>query len=413
MRIILFSLALALPLPVKAITIRVDYRFDTEGFFETPGAKEAMQAVADRWSRIITQDLAAVNIQDEDFNDIRFQLENPGNGQTIQLSAAASVESDRLVSAGAGPADIYLDGFTLEEDVWILFAGGRALSSDGRGGSIGLGAFFPTQLGFIGAADDPEGIVNRVFNVGSNSLDVLGRTVAFDVNRDWHFGVFETAPTGTIDFYSIALHEVGHALGLNSTGNLQLEPLLVTGRYTGQFAVDAYNLDNEEQIDALEIVRLSPRDYHWANNLYQSRVFQLGGPSQFGVVGSDVLQDLLMDPSARFTPDVQRLEVTNVEIGALRDLGWSIIAEDPPVEPAPVLGIERSPEGVVRLSIPSREGRNYTIQTSIGVDNWMSVSPALIGDGSNLSWEDGQEGFVDPNESSIDLASKFYRVIEN
>lgn len=406
MRLLLIVSALVLPL--QAFTIRVDYRFDSEGFFDNPDARAALEAAAARWSRIIDQDLLAVDIGDEAQSDVRFQLANPGTGQVIQLSAAASASSDFFTQFGQPEADVYLDGFFLEEDVWILFAGARSLNSSiALGGSIGLG------INLVGVDEDPESIVNRGFNNGPDSLSVLGGIVSFDVDSDWHFGLFEEAPLGQIDFYTIALHEIGHGLGLNSTGNPQFDSLLSAEQYTGQFAVEAYNADNNDDVNTLEIVRLSPRDYHWENNVYQSQIFELGGPSRFGVVGDGELQDLLMDPAAAFSQNVRRLEVTNVEVGALRDLGWSVITEDPPAEPAPVVEVERSPEGVVRLSIPSRVERTYTIQTSISAGVWFSVSPVLLGDGSNLSWEDGEEGFIDPVGNSVDLADKFYRVIEN
>jgi hypothetical protein len=46
-----------------------------------------------------------------------------------------------------------------------------------------------------------------------------------------------------------------------------------------------------------------------------------------GTVGTDGLQDLLMEPTANFTAAVKRFELTNVDVAALRDVGWSTVAQ--------------------------------------------------------------------------------------
>ncbi len=410
-----FLAGLSLTLPVQALTIQVDYRFDTEGFFDAPGAKEAIEAAASRWGRIINQNLLAVNIQDDARNDVRFAPIHPATGKQIQMSAAASAGSDFLVEVGAPAADIYLDGFELAEDTWILFVGGRNMDDLGAAGPIGLGT------NFDGVDTDPESLVNRGFNSGPDSLSVLGGSAAFSVNANWNFDLNDPSGAGGIDFYSIALHEIGHAFGLCSRSSPKWIELSSSGTYQGEAAISAFNADNVEVgepmevmlVNALELENPNGRDYHWKTGAQKSKIFQFGQPSRFGVVGSDELQPLLMDANLNLNAQYPRLEITNVEVGGLIDLGWSIISEDPPPPPELPLALERSVNGGIKLSLPTKVGSTYTIQTTTDGVSWLNVEPSITGDGETLNWEDGQEGFVDPNGNAIDLSGKFYRVIEN
>ncbi|MCB1099013.1 MAG: PEP-CTERM sorting domain-containing protein, partial [Verrucomicrobiae bacterium] len=60
---------------------------------------------------------------------------------------------------------------------------------------------------------------------------------------------------------------------------------------------------------------------------YDSYIFSEANPNLIGTVGTGVLQDMLMEPSADFTATVRRLELTNVDVAALQDLGWSVVPE--------------------------------------------------------------------------------------
>lgn len=44
-------------------------------------------------------------------------------------------------------------------------------------------------------------------------------------------------------------------------------------------------------------------------------------------MGAGNLQDLLMEPVANFGGGIDRLEITNTDIGAMRDMGWTVIPE--------------------------------------------------------------------------------------
>jgi hypothetical protein len=72
---------------------------------------------------------------------------------------------------------------------------------------------------------------------------------------------------------------------------------------------------------------VSSTNRHWQDGAYDSRIFQNANPKLVATVGTGNLQDLLMEPTANFTPTVKRFELTNVDVAALRDLGWSTVPQ--------------------------------------------------------------------------------------
>ena len=111
---------------VTAFEIVVDYTYDTQGFFADPIRRTAIEAVAGRFSRVITSELLAV----EPVLDLgrptnwRIGFDHPGNGGLYQLSTATDRNSDAIYDLSGDEAEEY--GFPgLEADQWILFAGGR------------------------------------------------------------------------------------------------------------------------------------------------------------------------------------------------------------------------------------------------------------------------------------------------
>jgi hypothetical protein len=221
---------LAALIPLKGIEIKVDYRYDSQGFFDNPAAKTVIEAAAARWSRIVNQTLLPVNMKDEDVVDGRFEIIHPGTGKNHVLSAAASKATDFYFKVGQPAADEYLGGFSLDEDVWILYVGGRNLDGAGRGAPIG-GA---RNLASVYA--DPESFLNRGFNLGVSSLTVIGGTVSFDLDRNWSFEFLQPEGGISLDFYSIALHEIGHCLGLNARSVAEFHDLIEEDRFVGDNA---------------------------------------------------------------------------------------------------------------------------------------------------------------------------------
>src|SRR4051812_26054711 len=70
--------------PAQAIHITVDYRYDTNNFFNTQQKKDALEAAAARYSTIITTSLSAETLSDNG-TDPRIGFSHPGTGADFQV----------------------------------------------------------------------------------------------------------------------------------------------------------------------------------------------------------------------------------------------------------------------------------------------------------------------------------------
>ncbi|MCL1471935.1 hypothetical protein [Argonema antarcticum] len=159
--------------------IEFDYRFDSKGFFNDPARRQALEAAGNIWESYI---------QDE-FPDV---------GAGIQLNAI-NPETDQPVPVTL-PSGI---------DDLLIFVG----SEDLTGSTLGEG----------GSSSGAAGTIFEKRYFGSNFEPHVGHIV-FDTNspdgspRLWFFDPTPTTgndiPPGQSDFISIALHEIGHVLGV-------------------------------------------------------------------------------------------------------------------------------------------------------------------------------------------------------
>ncbi|MGK0188474.1 MAG: hypothetical protein ACI9R3_004285 [Verrucomicrobiales bacterium] len=331
--LVLATLALLGLTPLQqasALTIVIDYTYDTQNFFDTTAKKDSLQAASDRFSQVITSSLTAVGPSGNGTTPANWRIgfDHPGTGFPVEVSTASSAASDPIGNGSspkgfASDADFY--GFAgLAADTWILYAGGHSMTDSGKGGTATGSNYSVTANDLNGPLH--RGVISNTPGNTYNDIPAWGGSVAFDNDGDttWHYDLNSAAPDLSTDFYTVALHEIGHALGLN-VGFNQLTTDLTGSAYSGANTLAAYNADNGTSLTDLSIV--SGGNYHWSEDAYESEIFSAGNPNLVGTVGTGVLQDSLMDPEGDFTPTIRRLELTNMDVAALQDLGWTVVPE--------------------------------------------------------------------------------------
>ena len=253
--------------------IKFDYRFDTNGFF-TEERKAALNLAGDIWSILLQDDFAPVPLGAE------FTIQNPQTGinETIVLEEAiddlvifvgASSEPFNGVSVGnavsetgnlSSLAQAQYDGIDLQGDIFQ-----RRISSNFR--QTGAVTDFEPWAGTISFTTDPD--------------------------PEWDFSLREP-DLDKFDFVSIALHEIGHILGVGTAPIFDV--LGVGGAFEGVNAREA-NDGNAIPLEA----SLGHIDEGFRNN--------------------NVLLDSILEPG--------RQSPTEIDLALLADIGYEITGFTP------------------------------------------------------------------------------------
>ena len=161
--------------------IAFDYRFDTDGFFNDPERRAALEAAGNIWENLLQDDFAPVPA------GIEFTIVNPETQQeeTIVLEQ----EIDDLL--------IFVASSSLQ---------GQALAEGGPGGTDALGDVFARRISSNYRGTGPV-----------TNFEPWAGTITFGSNVDWDFSLEDPDPSLT-DFISLALHEIAHVLGIGTSG---------------------------------------------------------------------------------------------------------------------------------------------------------------------------------------------------
>lgn len=173
---------------LPAISILIDYTLDTPayggtGFFQShPEARVALEQAAAELGQRIDARLAAINPTGS--NTWTATLYHPGTGSLY------SIPNLRV------PANSI-----------IVYVGGRTIP----GAEAGFGGY--GGYSWSGSTSWGQTLTTR----GWSGFSLWGGSIAFDSSRSWYFGL---DPAGLrsdqLDFYSAALHELGHVLGIGT-----------------------------------------------------------------------------------------------------------------------------------------------------------------------------------------------------
>ena len=264
LRTLIALAAIATAQPAVAIDITFDYTYDTSGFFSSQARRDVLAAAAAAYEGRITDALAAIPSPTFNFNFI-----NP--------------------SDVAGPnIDAY--GLNIAAGEVRVFVGAQALSGLAEGG---YGAGSSTNRGQPGASTTPR-----------TDFAPWGGYISFDTGTTWYADT-DTTTTEAFsgyDLYSVAVHELGHVLGIGSAKSW--DALVSGGSFqgatTGPVAVTASGA-------------------HFAN----STLSDVDGQPQLSA----------------FTPgnfSGERKYLTTLDYRALDDIGWDVTVSQVP-EPAAAL----------------------------------------------------------------------------
>ena len=253
-----------------------DFTRDTNGFFSDPtlGAVRTglLESAATYFESIIIDELTAItSISTNQFNAV---FTNPGSGNSETIN-----------------------GFSVVANTLTIFVGGRSFG----GNTLGQGG--PGGFGVSGTQAFVNNAVSRgEVGVGTTDFAPWGGSLAFNNESNWYYdpdvsdnSIFGIS-AGESDFYSVALHEIGHVLGLGTSGAWNSN--ISGGNFTGTNVTAANG-------------GVSPS--------------ASGGHFAEGTTGTvnGVSQEVAMDPS--ILTGTQK-KFTNIDIAALQDIGWDLVA---------------------------------------------------------------------------------------
>ena len=257
------TLLLSTHLSASAIQIVFDYSYDTSGFFNSQLRRDILQTAANRLGNRLSDNLLGISSSGN--NNFTAAFSDPSTGSSTSLS-----------------------NYSVAENALVIYVGGRDLS----GSALGLGG--PGGYSVSGTSSFVD-LVRTRGQAGAPTTDFgpWGGAISFDSNANWYFDtdLSTSADIQGSDFYSVALHEMGHVLGLGTAGSWN-NLLDGNGNFVGPTA---------------GTVALSADQAHFASGT-QSTV-------------NGVAQDAAMTPSIT---SGTRKEFTALDFAALRDIGWQV-----------------------------------------------------------------------------------------
>ena len=298
------AIAASLCLPAvcaQAIDVVIDYSLDTNGFFSTGtsdglAARTALEQAATDFSALLT--------------DTFSMIQTPEDFESAPFSGVASWEWNATLFNPATGSQTTLTNLTIAEDEFRVFAGGRSLSGNtlGFGGPGGFGWSQTTNGGFFSSSEIAQiEAITDAFEADVEDREETsgfanwGGMITFDTDgsTNWHFGL-DSGPmsSGQSDFYSVAVHELTHALGFGASS--EWDAFISSDVFTGPSSVAEFGGN----------VPLDPPDgSHWAQDTAST------------VFGTSIAQEASLDPN--ITTGTRKL-ITDLDVAGLEDIGWSI-----------------------------------------------------------------------------------------
>ncbi|MBX9622664.1 MAG: FG-GAP-like repeat-containing protein [Gemmataceae bacterium] len=258
-----------------ALTILFDYRFDAGGFFNDPARRAVLRQAADDLGARLDAPLAP--LVPGGANSFTATFFNPADGRQAAVPNLA-----------------------LPANTVVVYAGGRPVG----GAEAGFGGFGGYQAG--GSREWLDALASR-----GPGFTLWGGSLTLDTGTNWYAGGSAAGlRPGQVDLYSVAVHELGHVLGLGTAPGWKAYS--ANGSFAGPAAAAVYGRP----------VPLGPDGAHWDDRVNAS-----------------------LDPHL---PTGVRVAFTALDYAALRDIGWRVSGvpgvpdgygpgpSPPPVVPVPL-----------------------------------------------------------------------------
>ncbi len=326
--------------PLSALTIQIDYTYDTSNFFNTQAKRDVMEACAKFYGDMIQDNLLRIDAA-TDFPGRSWYASflHPATGSTVNVT-----------------------NLVVPEDVVIIYVGARVLS----GSTVGVGGF-----GGWGSANGSVALFNRIQGRGSAAADystpaasrtdfaLWGGSISFDSSETWNFSQNQNAEG--VEFVRVALHEMGHVLGIGLADSWK--NLISANTFTGAAVAQSRGSYPPTQSGG----------GHFDTTL-TSPAFGSFGKAH----GSSI--PVLMLPSS--TDNGTNYDVvTDLDLAALVDIGWEI-------RPRYSLATATLGPGGTSFTWPSSSFLNYKVQRGTDLVTFPSGSGIISGNGSNKTWTD-------------------------
>ncbi len=288
----------------RAINIDIDYTYDTGNFFGAGNpsgavagqqARDALETAADYFSEILTDSFTGISTP---------PIFNGDFGGMVVWEWSASF------SHPTTGASISLVDETILPDQYRVFAGARSLSGStaGRGGAGGYGWSSTPSGGFTQGEIDQ---INQITADFSSDVETRGQASGFsawggsitfdnDGSTAWSYDHTAAPAGGTADFFSIAIHELAHAVGF---GGLDWEAM-VGGSFNNYFFPGSASTTEYGSSPPVDNDRS-----HWAEDTMST------------VYGGTATQEVAMDPSIL---NGTRKLFTALDAAGLTDIGWNL-----------------------------------------------------------------------------------------
>lgn len=280
--------------PLHAFMIELDFTYDTQGFFDRQAARDTLTSAAAFYEGMIVDQITP--IIPSMGNSWVPSFTHPGTGNSFPDPPPTPENPNVPERNRQIPADTIL-----------VFAGARNLPGPS------LGAAGPGS--FIVGVPNPDWVLTldtrgetNADGAGATDFAKWGGAVSFDTfddnssqPRNWHFDPTTPPGPGQNDFFSVALHELGHILGVGTSGSWNT--FVTTSDAGDSFFVGPASLDEFGAPVPLE-----------------------DGPNPGHFASSGIFPEPAMDPV--LSPGTRKL-LTDLDIAALRDVGWEVVIPEP------------------------------------------------------------------------------------